>query len=213
MVKDGAEADVSRETFADIVKSEAEKFGLKLSEEFYEKGSEYLKEMLFWNRTHNLTTITGFREAALLHFADSLFPATIDGLFFEGSTALDVGTGGGFPGVPLALLFPKTGFTLLDKARKKISFINLTSASLGIGNVTGICENLFAHSKKYDLIISRAVKVDAEFFECCKKMLNKNGHLCFWFSSIQEPFKDDSLKEIRSYELGGIERKTAVYQI
>lgn len=210
---DSSVADVSRETFERIVKSEAENLGLALPENFCENGCLYLKEMLSWNRTHNLTTITDFREAVLLHFVDSLVPATVEGLFFDGSAVLDVGTGGGFPGVPLALVFPKSSFTLLDKARKKISFINLSSASLGIDNVNGICENLFAHSKRYDLIVSRAVKIDAELFDCCKTLLRKNGHLCFWFSSNQEPFQDDSLKEVRSYKLGEIERKIAVYQV
>ena len=212
MDRGAVSSDVSRETFEKIVKTEAEKLGLKLSEFFYEKGYEYLKEMLFWNKTHNLTTITDFCEAALLHFADSLVPATVEGLVFDGASVLDVGTGGGFPGVPLALIFPKAKFTLLDKARKKISFINLTSASLGIDNVTGICENLFAHQQHYDLIISRAVRIDAELFDCCRKMLNKNGRLCFWFSSNQDVFQDGSLKEIKSYKSGEIERKIAVYQ-
>ena len=204
--------NVSRETLHQILSKNLEKYGTYVTEELSKKAFEFWEELVFWNKTHNLTTVTGFYESALVHFADSLFPASEKNIFFDGAKVLDLGTGGGFPGIPLALYFPKANFDLLDKSRKKISFLSLTAAKLGIENVTGINENFFSISEKYDVVISRAVRIDEEIFEHCRKIINPNGHLVVFYSSQQEPYKDSNLEYTKSYEFEKGVRVIAFYR-
>ena len=204
--------NVSYETLHKILSITLEKYGVFVSEDFAEKAFEFWEELVFWNKTHNLTTVTDFYESALVHFADSLFPASEKNIFPDGAKVLDLGTGGGFPGIPLALYFPKVNFDLLDKSRKKISFISLTAAKLGIKNVTGINENFFSISDKYDVVVSRAVRIDEEIFGYCKKIINPNGHLVVFYSSQQMPFEDKSLEYAKTYSFEKGERVIAFYR-
>ena len=204
--------NVSRETLHEILGLTLEKYGVFVTEDFAEKAFGFWEELVFWNKTHNLTTVTEFRESALVHFADSLFPASEKNVFFDGAKVLDLGTGGGFPGIPLALYFPKVTFDLLDKSRKKISFVSLTAAKLGIKNVTGINENFFSITERYDIVVSRAVRIDEEIFEHCKKIINPAGHLVVFYSSQQEPYKDKSLEYMKTYDFEKGERVVAFYR-
>ena len=204
--------NVSRETLHKILSLTLEKYGVFVSEDFAGKAFRFWEELVFWNKTHNLTTVTDFYESALIHFADSLFPASEKNVFFDGAKVLDLGTGGGFPGIPLALYFPKVKFDLLDKSRKKISFISLTAAKLGIENVTGINENFFSISEKYDVVVSRAVRIDEEIFEHCRKIIKPNGHLVVFYSSQQTPFEDKSLEYTKSYVFEKGKRVIAFYR-
>ena len=204
--------NVSRETLHEILGLTLEKYGVFVTEDFAEKAFGFWEELVSWNKTHNLTTVTEFRESALVHFADSLFPASEKNVFFDGAKVLDLGTGGGFPGIPLALYFPKVTFDLLDKSRKKISFVSLTAAKLGIKNVTGINENFFSITERYDIVVSRAVRIDEEIFEHCKKIINPAGHLVVFYSSQQEPYKDKSLEYMKTYDFEKGERVVAFYR-
>lgn len=204
--------NVSRETLRKILALTLEKYGVFVTTDFAEKAFDFWEELVFWNKTHNLTTVTEFHESALIHFADSLFPASEKNIFFDGAKVLDLGTGGGFPGIPLALYFPKADFNLLDKSRKKISFLSLTAAKLGIENVIGINENFFSITDKYDVIVSRAVRIDEEIFGHCRKIINPNGHLVVFYSSQQIPFEDKSLEYTKTYSFEKGERVVAFYR-
>lgn len=204
--------NVSRETLHQILSKNLGKYGIYITEDLAKSAFDFWEKLVFWNKTHNLTTVTGFHDAALLHFVDSLFPASEKKVFFDGAKVLDLGTGGGFPGIPLALYFPKVNFDLLDKSRKKISFINLTSAELGIKNVSGINENFFSITEKYDIIVSRAVRIDEDIFEHCRKIINPDGHLIVFYSSQQKPFEDESLEYTKTYSFEKGERVVAFYR-
>ena len=204
--------NVSRETLHKILNITLEKYGVFVSEDFAKKAFEFWEELVFWNKTHNLTTVTEFHESALVHFVDSLFPASEKNVFFDGAKVLDLGTGGGFPGIPLALYFPKVNFDLLDKSRKKISFLSLTAAKLGIENASGINENFFSISEKYDVVVSRAVRIDEEIFEHCRKIINPGGHLVVFYSSQQTPFEDSTLEYTKSYDFEKGTRVIAFYK-
>ena len=204
--------NVSRETLHQILSENLEKYGIYISENLAKSAFGFWEKLVFWNKTHNLTTVTGFHEAALLHFVDSLFPASEKNVFFDGAKVLDLGTGGGFPGIPLALYFPKTDFKLLDKSRKKISFINLTAAELGIANAEGINRNFFEITEPYDVVVSRAVRIDDEIFEHCIKIIKKGGRLVVFYSSQQEPYKDSTLEYTKSYDFEKGERVIAFYR-
>ena len=127
-----------------------------------------------WNEKINLISrkdIDGLYEKHILH---SLAIAKVL-QFVPGTQVLDVGTGGGFPGIPLAILFPDTHFTLNDSIAKKIKVVNEISVSLGLKNVSTLNSRAEQGNEKYDFIVSRAVTSFPQFYTWVKgKIFTKN---------------------------------------
>ena len=115
-----------------------------------------------WNERINVISRKDVGNLYVNHVLHSLAIAKVQG-FNPGSQVLDVGTGGGFPGIPLAILFPETRFHLVDSIGKKITVVNEVSAGLGLKNVNG--QQIRAEELKstYDFIVSRAVTRLKEF--------------------------------------------------
>lgn len=109
-----------------------------------------------WNEKINVISRKDMEQFYLHHVLHSLAPAKCFDFTAIG-TLLDAGTGGGFPGIPLAILFPDIAFTLLDATGKKIRVVTEVAAALGIKNVAGVHARLEDHRGEYDLIVSRAV--------------------------------------------------------
>src|ERR1700752_3031486 len=105
-----------------------------LTERDAERLRQLLDELERWNRTYNLTAITDREEMVTHHLLDSL--AVQNDLY--GTTVADVGTGAGFPGLPLAVLNPQRRFTLIDSAGKKIRFVSHAAHALGLTNIEGV---------------------------------------------------------------------------
>ncbi len=136
-----------------------------------------------WNNKINVISrkdIDNFNTHHLLH---SLSIAKVV-LFTDGSEIIDIGTGGGFPGIPLAILFPKTHFTLVDSIRKKTLVVKSVAETLKLDNVKVICERAENIDSKYDFIVSRAVTALPRFVSWTKNMIKaqqknslKNGIL------------------------------------
>ena len=95
--------------------------------------------------------------------------------FKPGSNILDIGTGGGFPGIPLAILFPDCQFTLVDSIGKKIKVVNEVSDALGLTNVQGIHERAEKIKGEFDFIVSRAVTAMPAFLTWTKGKMKKKG--------------------------------------
>lgn len=109
-----------------------------------------------WNSKINLVSRKDIDQLYLHHVLHSLSIAKVMP-FADGSAVLDIGTGGGFPGIPLAILFPNCKFTLVDSIGKKIMVVNEVAAALQLTNVTGIHERAENIRGQFDFVVSRAV--------------------------------------------------------
>lgn len=144
------------------------------------KYEKYMYNILEFNKSINLTTITDRDEFILKHYVDSITCANSDE-FLEANSIIDVGTGGGFPGVPLAIAFPEKKFTLIDSLNKRVKIINDLCSKLGIKNVKAIhgrAEELGRQNnlrESFDLCISRAVANMSTLSEYCLPFVKIGG--------------------------------------
>ena len=128
--------------------------------------STHAIELIKWTQKINITTITNPIEVASNHFLDSLVPARF---IPPGARMLDIGSGGGFPGIPLKVLLPKLSVTLIDASRKKVSFLKHVIRTLKLDDIEALhirAEDLADHPSyinRFDVILSRAL-TSLEFF-------------------------------------------------
>jgi 16S rRNA (guanine527-N7)-methyltransferase len=115
-----------------------------------------------WNRVHNLTAVREPEAMVALHVLDSL---SILPHLGEAQSLLDVGSGGGFPGIPLAIAREDLAVTLLDSSHKKCAFLEQAKAELGLSNVTVACERVesWKPEHRFDAVVSRAFSELADF--------------------------------------------------
>lgn len=119
------------------MKSEFNKYGLLLDKTMSNQFEKYYELLIDWNQRMNLTTITDRDEVVQKHFIDSVLLLTkYDKTEFENKNIIDVGTGAGFPGIPLAIMLPQTNFVLIDSLDKRITFLKTVLEELGLSNVT-----------------------------------------------------------------------------
>jgi 16S rRNA (guanine527-N7)-methyltransferase len=175
-----------------------EQLNIPVSRETVLKFEKYMKMVLEWNEKVNLTAITEESDFIEKHFIDSILCANFDELK-NANTVIDVGTGAGFPGVPLALVFPVKHFLLIDSVGKKIKIVSEIVETLGISNVKLLhsrAEDL-AHKEEYrekfDICVSRAVANLAVLTEYCLPFVNIGGT----FISYKGP---DAFKELKEAE-------------
>ena len=128
--------------------------GLPIDAQKQQKLLAYLTLMQKWNKVHNLTAVRDADEMVVLHLLDSLVVLP----FIDGKALLDVGSGAGLPGIPLAICLPDLKVTVIDSNNKKVSFMRQAKAELGIDNleVLGGRVEEIAPNRKFDMVISRA---------------------------------------------------------
>lgn len=127
-----------------------------------------------WNKKINVVSRKDVEEIYLRHVLHSLGIAKIQ-TFQPGAKILDVGTGGGFPGIPLAILFPKTQFHLVDSIGKKIKVVGAVKKELGLKNVKTFNQRVEEINGKYDFIVSRAVAAMPTFVHWVKGKTSKKS--------------------------------------
>lgn len=151
-----------------LLQSGLSALGLELSSEQQAALLTYLDLLLKWNKKFNLTAITDHSEMIRLHLLDSL----AIGPHLLGKRFIDVGTGAGLPGIPLAIAYPETHWTLLDSNGKKTRFLIQAKATLQLKNVDVVNARVEAFEvPPFDAVISRA-------FTQLENMLEKTAHLC-----------------------------------
>ena len=168
--------------FLEEMKKAAAAYGLELTEKQLQRLAAYYELLIAWNEKMNLTAITEPKEVAVKHMIDSL--SAYDGeLFQEGTTVIDVGTGAGFPGLPLKILCPGIKLTLMDSLNKRIGFLQTVVDTLGLEGVDCVHARAEegarnkAYREKFDIAVSRAVARMPILAEYCMPFVKKGG--CF----------------------------------
>lgn len=181
---------------------------LKIScdERSYDLFDGYMEGILKYNESINLTAIKEPGEFQLKHFVDSAVIVKLDE-YMAANTVIDLGTGGGFPGVPLAILSQDKNFTLADSLKKRLKVIEELTEKLGINNVNcvhGRAEEIGQNDEyreSYDLCVSRAVADLAVLAEYCLPLVKNNGYFISYKGKDIDEELDSAKKAIKV--LGG----------
>ena len=154
--------------------------GIELTETQYVQFDKYFEMLVEWNKVMNLTGITEYEEVNEKHFVDSLsIVKAVD--INKVNSVIDIGTGAGFPGIPLKIAFPHLKITLLDSLNKRIKFLNAVIEELGLENIETIHGRAEDFAKKaeyreqYDLCVSRAVANLSALSEYCLPFVKVGG--------------------------------------
>ena len=160
----------------------------------------------FWNNQINVISRKDIEQLYERHVLHSLGIAKVIS-FLPGEKVLDVGTGGGFPGIPLAILFPETEFFLVDSIGKKIKVVQEVASALGLQNLKAAHLRAEQVDEKFDFVVSRAVTRLKEFYPWVKGKFNKeskntlpNGILYLKGGDLAEEITESGLK-VKQYYL------------
>jgi 16S rRNA (guanine527-N7)-methyltransferase len=177
-----------------------QKYFKNLTEDQISKFDQLYDLYSFWNAQINVISRKDIDELYERHILHSLGIAKFCS-FKPGEKVLDVGTGGGFPGIPLAILFPETHFHLVDSIGKKIKVVVEVAAGLGLQNVKATHSRVEQITDKYDFVVSRAVTKLADFYPWVRGKFNKdsknaiaNGILYLKGGDLTEEIKESKLK-------------------
>lgn len=153
------------------------KLAIDLPEDYFEKIEQFSAILLEWNKVHNLSGSTT-HDAVMAQVYDSIFPLTFLEPF---ESALDIGSGAGFPAIPLAIARPDSRFTLVEPTKKRVAFLNWVAIKLGLKNVTLIDKRVEAiDATIYPLITSKAVMSADRLYGLVASMMDQNSTLLLY---------------------------------
>ncbi len=144
---------------------------LQLSQQQLEQLVQYVLLLDKWNSAYNLTSVRDPNEMLVKHIMDSLVVAP----YLHGNRIIDVGTGPGLPGIPLAICCPDKAFTLLDSLGKRIRFLNQVKLQLGLKNIQPVQSRVEDHQAEYDTVISRAFASLSDMLHWCQHLPAATG--------------------------------------
>ncbi len=154
----------------DCILSSFSNLSSKQKEQFARLGPLYAE----WNERINVISRKDIEALYLRHVLHSLGIAKVQP-FLPGSRVLDIGTGGGFPGIPLAILFPETEFVLVDSIGKKIKVVSEVARELGLENVEAIHGRAEKQKGQFDFVVSRAVTNMSDFVKWTRNKFSKES--------------------------------------
>lgn len=187
-------------------------FGITLSDKQLEQFDKYYELLVKWNEVMNLTAITEFSDVCKLHFVDSISSCKYFDFAKSDLSLVDIGTGAGFPGIPLKIVFPELHVTLLDSLNKRLNFLNEVIVELGL-NESGSIKTLHGRAEDYcttkegslretfDIAVSRAVANMSTLSEYCIPYVKVGGS----FIAYKSEKAQDELKDAKGaiHLLGG----------
>jgi 16S rRNA (guanine527-N7)-methyltransferase len=172
-----------------------EQLSLSVDAETQQRLIDYILLLAKWNKAYNLTAVRHTSEMVTRHLLDSLAIAP----FIHGQRILDVGTGAGLPGIPLAIIFPERRFVLLDSNGKKTRFLTQAKQSLGLDNIEIAYTRVetYADEFGFDSIVSRAFASITEMLTSTAHLLAAQGQ----FLAMKGLYPADELQVIPDYTL------------
>lgn len=185
--------------YFELIEIACKSVGMNLTKEKYDKFMLYKDLLKEWNEKINLTAITEDEEIVKKHFIDCIKAFNAEA-FKKAHSIIDVGTGAGFPGIPIAIMRDDVKVTLLDSLNKRINFLNEVVAKLGLKNVTTIHSRAEDGARKkelrekFDIATSRAVANMSVLSEFCMPYVRINGN----FIALKGPSVEEELSEAKN---------------
>ena len=193
---------MNREEFVE----ELEKLGITLTTEQEIKLEKFYNLLIEWNQKINLTRIVEKEDVYLKHFYDSLtIKKVVDLSKIE--TLCDVGTGAGFPGIVLKIVYPNLKITLVDSLLKRVNYLNVIIKELELENIKAIHIRGEDLKETFDIVTARAVANIEKLLIYTMHLVNKNGSLIAMKGNIDDELNVDILKKInKKYKISKIEK-------
>lgn len=205
--------------------SELERINIKINEEQLQKLERFYELLISWNEKMNLTRITEKEEVYLKHFYDSLTLVKVVNLK-EVQTLCDVGSGAGFPGIVLKIVFPNLKITLIDSLQKRVNYLNEIVKELELKDITAIhtrCED-YARIKReeFDIVTARAVANLKMLSELCIPMVKIDGYFISMKANAEEEINESKnilnelnskIEEVNEFNLPKEESKRTLIKI
>jgi len=206
------------EQFAEQLRRECMELSLTLTDLQVEQFYKYYELLIEWNQVMNLTAITEMEEVITKHFVDSLSIVKAFGeLADQERSVIDIGTGAGFPGIPLKIVFPELDVTLLDSLNKRVKFLNQVIDELNLTRINAIhgraedIGNNILYREAFDLCVSRAVANISTLSEYCLPLVKVGGLFISYKSGKIEEELESGKHAI--FLLGGKLRETCLFKL
>ena len=199
-----------------IFENKLNELGITLTDKQRQQFDKFYELLVEWNKVMNLTGITDYEEVNEKHFVDSL--SIVKAIDMESvESVIDVGTGAGFPGIPLKIAFPHLKVVLLDSLNKRINFLNEVIAQLGLTDIKTIHGRAEDYAKQaeyrenFDLCVSRAVANLSTLSEYCLPYVSMNGMFVPYKSGEIDEELENSKKAVKI--LGGKIENVVKFQL